>query len=194
MGKNEFLKQLNKALHMLDATERARTVQYYREILEDRIEDGLSEEAAVAEMEPIEDIASGILSDAAARGLQKQRRSVWEIILLILGSPIWLSLLLALGVTVIAMYVVAWSLIAALFSVILALAIGILAGVLALFLYWSAFPMTGIFLLGAGCICAALAIFLFFPSMLLAKWLIRVTAAATKSIWNRIFHRKEHLA
>ena len=86
MNKDEFLKQLMQALHALDVTERARTVQYYREILEDRIEDGLTEEAAVAEMESIDDIVAGILSDAASRGKLKQHRSAWNVTLLILGS------------------------------------------------------------------------------------------------------------
>ena len=193
MNKDEFLKQLNQALHALDMTERARTVQYYREILEDRIEDGLTEEEAVAEMEPIDDIVAGILSDTGSRGKLKPSRSAWNISLLILGSPIWLTLLIALGAVLLAMYAVAWSIIIALFSVVAALGVGILAGIFALFLYWSTFPMTGLFLLGAGFVCAALGIALFFPSCLLAKWLIQATTAAGKAIWHRIFHRKEDL-
>ena len=60
MRKDEFLKRLNKALGSLDAKERARTVQYYREILEDRMEDGTPEEDAVAALGPVEQIAADI--------------------------------------------------------------------------------------------------------------------------------------
>lgn len=191
MSKDEFLKQLNQALHSLDATERARTVQYYREILEDRVEDGLSEADAVAEMEPIADIAAGILADASARGVLRAHRSGWSIALLVLGSPLWLALLLTLGAVVLAMYLVAWAVILSLFSVVAALGVGILAGIVALFVYWATLPMTAMFLLGAGLICAALGIALFFPVLTLTKWLIRATAGAGRTIWNSIFHRKE---
>ena len=48
---------------------------------------------------------------------------------------------------VLAMYVVVWSGIVALFAVIVALGCGLIAGVAAMILYWAQFPMTGLFLL-----------------------------------------------
>ena len=43
MNKETFLTKLTEALSFMDPAERNRTVQYYREILEDRVEDGLRE-------------------------------------------------------------------------------------------------------------------------------------------------------
>ena len=194
MTTEEFLTQLRKALQALEQTARASTVQYYREILEDRMEEGLTEEAAVAEMEPIETIAADILSDAAARGACRPRRSGWATAMMILGSPLWLAWLLVLGALILAIYAVAWSVIVALFSAVAALGAGVLAGVFALFLYWTAYPMTGLFLLGAGFVCAALGIALFFPSLALARWLIRGTSRASKALWHSLFRKKEDAA
>lgn len=54
--------------------------------------------------------------------------------------------------------------------------------------------MTGLFLLGAGFVCAALGIALFFPSLALARRLIRGTSRASKALWHSLFRKKEDAA
>lgn len=70
MKREEFLKALKRALWRLKKTEKARYVEYYRELLEDMIESGVSEEEAVAKQGDIKSIAAEIL-DAAATGEQR---------------------------------------------------------------------------------------------------------------------------
>lgn len=65
MTKREFLDRLERCLAGLEDGERASTVEFYREQIEDRIDDGMSEEEAVASLEKPEDIAASILSQRA---------------------------------------------------------------------------------------------------------------------------------
>lgn len=50
MQKTEFLDRLRTALADLPAEELEKTLGYYAEMIEDRMEDGMDEEAAVAAM------------------------------------------------------------------------------------------------------------------------------------------------
>ncbi|MBQ6143103.1 MAG: DUF1700 domain-containing protein [Clostridia bacterium] len=51
MNKAEFLNDLKFKLNFLSEEEREKTLNYYNEIIEDRIESGMSEEKAVSQME-----------------------------------------------------------------------------------------------------------------------------------------------
>ncbi len=75
MSKKVFLKKLGKALGSLPKDERAKTLSYYDELIEDRIEEGLSEEAAVAAMGDINDIANEIIADARERGVELKKEN-----------------------------------------------------------------------------------------------------------------------
>lgn len=62
MTKREFLDRLERCLAALDAGEKASTVEFYEEQIDDRIDDGMTEEQAVASLESPEDIAASILA------------------------------------------------------------------------------------------------------------------------------------
>ena len=51
MTKQLFLNELSAALHGLPREERYRTLSYYDELIDDRMEDGQSEEEAVESLE-----------------------------------------------------------------------------------------------------------------------------------------------
>ena len=61
MNKQDFLSQLKKGLSGLKKQEREERLTFYRDRIEDRMEEGLSEEAAVAECGSVEKILSQIL-------------------------------------------------------------------------------------------------------------------------------------
>lgn len=63
MTKQAFMDALTKGLSSLSKEDRERIVEYYSEMISDRMEDGLSEEAAVADVGNWEDIAQQILSE-----------------------------------------------------------------------------------------------------------------------------------
>lgn len=58
MTKERFLGNLEYALKFMAQDERDATINFYSEMIDDRIEDGLNEEEAVAQMESPEDIAT----------------------------------------------------------------------------------------------------------------------------------------
>ena len=101
MNKNEFLNLLQKRLNGLPQTDIERSLEFYGEMIEDRIEEGMTEQQAVEEIGSVDEAVTQILSDTPLQRLLKEKARpshklrAWEIVLLALGSPIWASLLLA---------------------------------------------------------------------------------------------------
>lgn len=169
MGKQEFLAELRKGLSGLPPEDIEERLTFYSEMIDDRMEEGLSEEEAVGEIGTIKEVVSQILTDIPLTKIVKERvrpkgrLGVWEILFLVLGSPIWLSLLAAACIVILAAYIVAWSLICSLWAIEVSLAACSLAGVMSTpFLALRVNGLTGMAGLGAGLFCGGLSIFLFF--------------------------------
>lgn len=64
MTREQFLEQLRQALSGMKAEELEGVISYYDEMLDDRMEAGMTEEAAVNAMEPVQVIAARVLSEA----------------------------------------------------------------------------------------------------------------------------------
>ncbi len=186
MTKTEYLKSLNKSLKRLTKQERARTVSYYGELIDDRVENGISEQEAVAELGSTAEIAEQLLNDAAEQGNLKPQRHPVNTVLLIIGSPIWFSLLVAAVVILLAVYVVVWAVIVSLAAVELSLALTGLAGVLGTVIYIGRNAAAALLLFGCGLICASLALFLFYPLLKLVKQILRGTTVLWKKFWNAV--------
>lgn len=168
MSKEQFLAEIRGKLTGLPQADVERSLDYYREMIDDRVEDGLTEEQAVEAMGPAEEIAAQILMDAPLPKLVKAKVKperalrAWEIVLLAVGSPIWASLLLAALCVFGAMYLVLWALVACLYAVDLSFAAGGVCGVgSSVFLVCTGFPVQALLFLGIGFVCAGLAIALF---------------------------------
>ncbi len=129
MNKHQFLDSLRACLAGFPPEEAERTLAFYAESIDDRMEDGVSEWEAVAAMGSPEEIARELAGSLPFGTIVRERvRSGGvPLVLLILGSPLWLPLLLAAAVVVFAVYVSIWSLIAAAFSVVFALAVSAVA-------------------------------------------------------------------
>ena len=123
MNKNEFLTALRGRLNGLPEEDIIKSMDYYGEMLDDRIEDGMSEEEAVEALGSIEDIMSEILSAVSLPKLVKEKvkpkraLKAWEIVLLILGAPLWIPLVAAVLITVLSIYLSIWSIIISLYAV-----------------------------------------------------------------------------
>lgn len=176
MTKHEFISQLRSHLSGLPKEDIEQSIEYYSEIIDDRIEDGTSEDAAVKAMGSPAEIAKQILMDTSLPKLVKAKArpqrtlKIWEITLLILGSPLWLSLLFAGVIVILALYLVLWSVIVSLYAVDLSLAASGLAGLLGFAALLSRhYIVQSIFILGIGLVCAGLAAPFFFVCNLIAK-------------------------
>ena len=192
MSKQEFLAELRKGLSGLPREDIEEELTFYSEMIDDRVEEGLTEEDAVSEIGAVDEVVSQIVAEIPLSKLVKERVKpkrtprAWEIVLLILGSPIWLSLLIAVLAVILAAYVVVWSVIVSLWAAEAALAAGLLEGVLSAAVFAvRGNALTGAAMLGAGIFCAGLSIFLFFGCKEATRGtllLTRKTALGVKSL------------
>lgn len=184
MTKREFLKALKKKLSHLPRQEANERLTFYGEMIDDRIEDGLSENDAVAQIGSADEIAAQILSEEGIKAKPKSQRNGVMIALLVLGAPIWFSLLVAAFSVVISLYVTLWALVAVVwttFAALCASAVGCV--VVGLVTAVSGRVAAGIALFGAALLCAGLAIFLFYG----CKAAMRGVLALTKKLTQKLF-------
>jgi len=182
MNKNEFLATLRERLNGLPEEDIIKSIDFYGEMLDDRIEDGMSEEEAVSDLGNIEEIISQILSAVSLPKLVKEKvkpkraLKAWEIVLLVLGAPLWIPLLVTVILTVLAIYLSVWSVIISLYAVDLSIAVSGLAciGVAVALLFDGQFVPAGV-VFGAGLVCMGLAILLLFAFNLVTKGILWVS-------------------
>lgn len=198
MNKQEFLAKLSEGLGGLPKEDIAERVNFYSEMIDDRVEEGLTEEEAVAELGPIDGVVSQILEETPISKLIKERvkpkRSLraWEIVLLVLGFPLWFPLLIAGFCVVFTIYVVIWALIASLWAVELAFAVSAVGCAVmgAAFLFTGRAPQ-GAVIIAAGLVLAGLAVFLFFGCLAATKGAALFTKKVALGI-KSLFLRKEN--
>ena len=195
MDKYEFLTELCAKLWALPEEDAKRSVDYYAEMIDDRIEDGLSETEAVAAIGDIDEIAKSILANTAISqpvpAIQKAKRRLrwWEILLLILGSPVWGSLAIAVAAVIFSVWISLWSVVISIYATSVALGASTLGCIFGSF-FMVQLPGTPFATLGAALICAGLAILFFLLGNLAAKGMVLLTKLTLKGI-KGIFIKKE---
>lgn len=112
MTRDEFLDRLGELLACLPADQVEETRQFYAEAIADRMEDGMSEQEAVAAIGAPGAVAEAVLDDlpAVPRAIAKTRRrsTVLLWLLTVVGSPVWVPLLLAFVAVALIVYVCIW--------------------------------------------------------------------------------------
>lgn len=197
MNKQEFLAGLRKGLSGLPQDDIEERLTFYSEMIDDRMEEGLSEEEAVGEIGSVDEIVAQVVAEtplakiAKERIKPKRRLRAWEVILLVLGSPIWLSLAVAAFAVALSLYVVLWSLIISLWAVFGSLIACALGGVASgIGFACGGHLLSGIAMIGAGIICAGLSVFLFYGCKAATKGTLLLTKEFV--IWiKNCFIRKE---
>ncbi len=183
MSKNEFISDLRERLSHIPAIEVQKVLQYYIEMIDDRVEDGMSEQDAVKSLGSLDEIVKNIENEISLGIVVKEKvkektekngkiKNIIIITLLILGFPIWGSLLIAGVVIVGSLYITVWSLLIAgivlYFSLVL---IGITSLIFGLFRIFLISIFNGIAYTGMGFIFIGLAIMLFLPTIwFIKKW------------------------
>ncbi len=166
MSKQEFLAQLRKGLSPLPQKEREEHINFYSEMIDDRMEEGLTEEAAVAAIGDVNTIISQIIADGFIEKSAKQPKkpnTAGTITLLVLGSPIWLSLLVAAFAVALSLYAVLWAVIVVFWSVFVTLIACAVGGVIVTIAYIAlGSPLIALAILGGTLVCAGVAILLYF--------------------------------
>ncbi len=176
MNKQEFLARLRYGLSVLPQDDREERLTFYREMIDDRMEEGLSEEEAVCEIGDVDQLILQITADIPSKNTKLRRRlRPWEIVLLVLGCPVWLSLLLAA-------FAVMLSLCLSLWAVFVSLAACALGGIVAgIGFACNGHALSGMAMIGAGLVCVGLSIFMFYGCK-----------AATGGMWRLIKRRNRN--
>ena len=197
MTKSEFITELRKRLSGLPAEDIEERIAFYSEMIDDMIEEGRTEKEALLDIGSVEEISSQIISDiplkriAKERIKPKRRIQAWEIILLVLGSPIWFSLAVAAVSVILSLYVVLWSVVIsfwAVFASLIAGGIGVIVGGVVLAVIGSS--ISGIALIGSGLVCVGISLFVFLGCSAFTKCTVILTKKIALGI-KKCFIRKE---
>lgn len=197
MNKQEFLAQLRKGLSDLPQEDIEERLTFYSEMIDDRTEDGLSEEEAVSGIGSVDTIISQNIADTPLAKLVKEkikpkkRLGAWEIVLLVLGSPVWLSLLIVAFAVILSLYISLWAVIISLwaaFGSVIGCALGGIVGGIGF--AFGGNGLAGIVLIGAGLVCAGSSIFLFYGCKAATKGALLLTKKIVLGIKNG-FIKKE---
>ncbi len=197
MTKSEFLTQLRERLQGLPDNEVAERVTFYREMIDDRMDDGVPEEEAVAAAGSLDAIVDEVLKDKplgrmVLETVKPQRRmQAWEIVLLVVGAVVWLPLLIPVLAVAFALAVTAFALLVAAFAVVVAFAAAAIAGIAeGVILLCRGSVASGLCLLGGGIACIGLFILFGIAGVALTKLFFRGIRAIVRKMKRRVA-RKE---
>lgn len=197
MIKQEFLAQLRKKMSGLPQDDIEERLTFYSEMIDDRIEEGFSEEEAVSAVGTVDEIVAQVVADIplakiAKKTIKPKRRlKTWEIVLLVLGSPIWLSLGIAAFCVILSLCVSLWAVIVSLCAVFASLAVCFIDGVVSGIIFAvSGNGLAGIANISVGIICAGLSVFMFYGCKATIKGIFILTKKT--ALWiKKCFIQKE---
>ncbi len=196
MLKQEFLAQLRSGLEAASIEDIDECIEFYDEMISDRIESGMNEESAVAQMESIDSIISNYKAEKPVAKLimdkvqkshddakGKGKGALW-IVLAIIGFPIWLPILIVVFALLLTLYIVLWCIVIAVFCVLVAIGAVALSGLFIFIMMFTGivpWPL-GIFSLGAGLFLGGLATLLWHPIWSLCKAIAGMIPAIFRKI------------
>ena len=159
MTKLQFLLQLNDILDGLPEDEVEARLNFFTEMIEDRMEEGLSEEDSVASVGSIEEIATQIAAEIPITKPIKKKND-WQSILLAVGGLVWVPLLIGAIVVAFSLYVSLCVVIISLWSVFASLVgSGLGLGIYGIVLLCGGDVYAGLVAIASSLVCAGLAIF-----------------------------------
>ena len=186
VNKMQFLRAVREKTVHLPQSEVNRLLEYYNEMIDEAVEEGLSEEEAVDRLGTWEEICAQIeefrtsepvltepIKEEPAKEPQnpipdkKPKKHVslpmWAVVLLILTSPVWGAIVLSLGIAVFAvvasLVVIGGALVVSLFAVVIALAaVGVVGIPAGVVLLATSGIAPFLLTLGGGLVCVGLAI------------------------------------
>ncbi len=182
MTKQEFLASLREGLRGLPPADIEERIAFYDEMIDDRMEEGLTEEEALAELGSVESVIVQITADTPlvklvkekVRSERKRSGKGLTTVLLVLGSPIWVSLLIAAFAVALSLAAAAWSVVISLYAAALSLSVGGVAFVAFSVIYILRGNIPGAaFAVGAGLAAVGLGLLLFPACNALAKGLVK---------------------
>lgn len=197
MNKQEYLEAIRSRISAMPADDVNRFMDYYSEMIDDRVEDGLSEEEAVADMGSPDAAVEQILEDMPLTKLVKEKikpkheLKAWEVVLIVLGSPVWIPLLITALVLLLTLWIVAFALLISFYAVVLSfVAAGIGGLICAIPLFIANSPYTAVLMLGAALIGIGIAILFVVSVKTVTVGIFKVCKASVNGI-KRMFVKEK---
>lgn len=182
MNKAEFLNELRTKLNGLPQNDIEERVSFYTEMIDDRVEDGMSEEEAIEQIGPVDKVVETIVSEiplskiVKAKVKPQKRMPVWAIVLLVLGFPLWFPILISLVSVIFSVYLTLWIIVITLYAVDLSLAVASIASIASAFVaFIGGEPLVGLASIGSFMVCGALSVLMFFGCGYVVKGVVFVT-------------------
>lgn len=194
MSKTEFLAALRGALGKLPEQEICASLDFYAEMVDDRMEDGATEEEAVAALGDVNAIAAQIIAETPpipkAVAKMKTPSRTANIVLAVVLSPIWVPLALAFVLCVAAIYLSLWAVIIGLWLCVACLILCGPVGIVGLiYCLGTEFPLTGAWTFGCGLAACGLGLFALVGMKAVSKGLIQLTGMFANGV-KGLFVRK----
>lgn len=195
--KEQFLNELRSRLKGLPKNEIDERISFYAEMIDDGIEEGLSEEEAVKRIGTVDSVVSQILSEVPFSKLVKEKikpkrtLKVWEVALIVLGFPLWLPLLLVAFTLILVAYIVIWSLVIVAWSIefsFIMATIGCLIGCIPIFIHGGA--LSGLSAMSLGLVSAGISILFFLVCIKICKVTINFTKKILVSLKNGFLNKE----
>ena len=198
MRKQDFIKELRLNLSFLPKEEIEDRISFYSELTDDKIEEGVKEEDAIKSIGSIDEIINQIIDEmplskiAKDKIKQKRKLNGLEIALIIVGSPIWLSLLLSLIAVLFSLYIIGWSIVISIWAILISLIAVLVAGiVLTIISLFSNIYIVALSYLGATLVILGLTILMHYVCKIITRLYIKLTKLIVLSIKKKMLKRGE---
>ena len=198
MTKLNFLFELREKLKGLPQNEIDERLNFYSEMIEDMVEEGFSEEEAVKKIGSVKDISEQIISEIPLSKIAKERikpkRKIkpWETTLIVVGSPIWISLLVVFFSVIFALFVSLWSVIISLWATFVSFIVcGFAAVFVGIAFCFMQKGVLGLAMIGVGLICLGFGILMFLASHYATKGTVLLTKKTVLGIKKCFIKREE---
>ncbi len=189
MTKKEFINELEKKMKGLPKEDIRDRLLFYNEMIDDYIEDGLTEEEAISKIGSSDEIVSKLIKETSLTKIVKEhvkpkrKLEAWEIILIVLTFPFWFPVLILLLTLILVGVVLLWSMVIvgwSVFGSLVGASISALFNTIELLSDGNFVNSVGSF--GFTLFLAGATIFLFFG----AVWVTSQTAELTKKVIQKI--------
>ena len=123
MTKHEFLEELERLLKGLPRCDIDSSLEYYDEMIDDKIDEGLSEEESIKAIGTPREIADGILRETPIvklvkeKVMPKRQLTGLEVVLIVLGFPLWFPLIITAFAVVLSVIISLWAVVISLWTV-----------------------------------------------------------------------------
>ncbi|MGI6359845.1 MAG: DUF1700 domain-containing protein [Acholeplasmatales bacterium] len=189
MTKKEFINELEKKMKGLPKEDIRDRLLFYNEMIDDYVEDGLTEEEAISKIGSSDEIVSKLIKETSLTKIVKEhvkpkrKLKVWEIALIIVTFPLWFPVLIFLLALILVGVILLWSMVIIAWSAFGSLVGAVISGLFStLELLSNGNLVNSLGVLGFTLLLAGATIFLFFG----AVWATKYTAELTKKVIQKI--------